>query len=73
MKIRSRHRPILLNMKASHQAGLSMADWLVGQALAALVVLAALSAWGFAQQNHALTQEGLQQVQQIQCKQLKAA
>jgi Tfp pilus assembly protein PilW len=65
MKIRTRHRPILLNMKASHQAGLSMADWLVGQALAALVVLAALSAWGFAQQNHALTQEGLQQVQQM--------
>ena len=47
------------------QSGLSLADWLVGQALAAMVVLAALSTWGFAQQNHTLTQEGLQQAQQM--------
>ena len=47
------------------QSGLSLADWLVGQALAAMVVLAAMSTWGFAQQNHTLTQEGLQQAQQM--------
>jgi type IV pilus assembly protein PilW len=47
------------------QSGLSLADWLVGQALAAMVVLAAMGAWGFAQQNHTLTQEGLQQAQQM--------
>ena len=49
----------------TQQAGLSLVDWLVGQALAAMVVLAALSAWGFGQQNHALAQEGLQQSQQM--------
>ena len=65
MKTRTRHRPMVLNMNVAHQAGLSMADWLVGQALAAMVVLAALSAWGFAQQNHALAQEGLQHIQQM--------
>ena len=43
MKIRMRHRPILLKMNGSHQAGLGLADWLVGQALAAMVVLAALA------------------------------
>ena len=65
MKTQRRPRPIRLNTHAPHQAGLSLADWLVGQALAAMVVLAALSAWGFAQQNHALAQEGLQQSQQM--------
>jgi len=50
---------------AKRQRGLSMADWLVGQALAAMVVLAALSAWGLAQQNHALAQEGMQHAQQM--------
>ena len=65
MKTRTRHRPTHFYMNASEQAGLSLADWLVGQALAAMVVLAALGAWGFAQQNHAFAQEGLQQVQQM--------
>jgi len=50
---------------APRQSGFSMADGLVGQALAAVVVLAALSAWGFVQQNHALTQEGMQHSQQM--------
>lgn len=49
----------------SGQTGLSLADWLVGQALAAMVALAAMGTWGFAQQNHTLTQEGLQQAQQM--------
>ena len=57
--------PRVSPMSASHQVGLSLVDWLVGQALAAMVVLAAMSTWGFAQQNHTLTQEGLQQVQQM--------
>jgi type IV pilus assembly protein PilW len=57
--------PRVSPMSTSHQFGLSLADWLVGQALAAMVVLAAMSTWGFAQQNHTLTQEGLQQVQQM--------
>jgi len=65
MKSRGHQSPIRLNTQASRQVGLSLADWLVGQALAAMVVLAALSAWGFAQQNHALAQEGLQQSQQM--------
>ena len=65
MNTRTRQSPIHFYMDASEQAGLSLADWLVGQALAAMVVLAALGAWGFAQQNHALAQEGLQQVQQM--------
>ena len=50
---------------ARPQGGLSMADWLVGQALAAMVVMAALGIWGFAQQNHALTQEGMRQAHQM--------
>lgn len=65
MNTRTRQSPIHFYMDASEQAGLSLANWLVGQALAAMVVLAALGAWGFAQQNHALAQEGLQQVQQM--------
>ncbi|NBX53923.1 MAG: hypothetical protein EBQ82_05695 [Betaproteobacteria bacterium] len=51
--------------KARLQVGLSLADWLVGQTLAAMVVLAALGMWGFAQQNHALAQEGMLQSQQM--------
>jgi len=47
------------------QSGLSLADWMVGQALAAMVVLAAMGTWGFAQQNHTLSQEGLHQAQQM--------
>ncbi len=57
--------PPVVHPHAKPQGGLSMADWLVGQALAAMVVLAALGMWGFAQQNHALAQEGMLQAQQM--------
>ena len=65
MNMLHRHPHLVTPRVLPCQSGLSVADWLVGQALAAMVVLAAMGAWGFAQQNHTLTQEGLQQAQQM--------
>ena len=65
MKMPSLGSRRVISRAGARQTGLSLADWLVGQALAAMVVLAAMSAWGFAQQNHTLTHEGLQQTQQM--------
>ena len=65
MNTPSRKPPRMTCGDALQQAGFSMADGLVGLALAAVVVMAALSVWGFAQQNHALIQEGMQHSQQM--------
>lgn len=65
MKMPKSNPHLVASRGLPRQLGLSLADWLVGQALAAMVVLAAMGTWGFAQQNHTLTQEGLQHAQQM--------